>query len=93
MPTGVRSQARRLTVAPVVSRKVKVKPSAVFICSPLTKLQKIMSKLPLRGSVIDSRAELFSRVALIALFVAKHHSTMKAREGETKNANSTRKIE
>lgn len=93
MPTGVRTQACKLTVAPVVSRKVKVKPSAVFICPPLTKLQKITAKQLLRGSLIDRRAELFSRVALITLVMAKHHSTMKAGDGETKNANSTRKIE
>lgn len=93
MPTGVRTQACRLTVAPAVSRKVKVKPSDVFICPPLTKLQKIMAKLLLRASLIDRRAELFSRVALITLVMAKHHSTMKAGHGETKNANSTRKIE
>lgn len=93
MPTGVRTRACRLTVAPAVAWKVKVKPSALFICPPLTKLQKIMAKLLLRGSLIDRCAELFSRVALITLVMAKHHSTMKGGDGEKKNANSTRKIE
>lgn len=79
MTTGVHTQTCRLTIVLVVLRKVKVKSSAVFICPPLAKLQKIMAKLLLGGSLIDSRAELFSGVALIALVMAKHHSTMKAR--------------
>lgn len=95
MTTSVRTQTRRLTIILVVSRKVKVKSSAVFICPPLAKLRKIMAKLLLGGSLIDGRAELFSGVALMALVVAKHHSTMKARFSvrETKNAKSSRKIE
>lgn len=95
MTTGEHTQTSRLTIALVVSRKVKVKSSAVFICPPLAKLQKIVDKLLLRGSLMDSRAQLFSAVALIVLVMAKHHSTMKAklREGETKNANSRRKLE
>lgn len=79
MTTGVHTQTCRLTTVLVVSRKVKVKSSAVFICPALTKLRNIMAKLLLGGSLIDSRTESFSRVALIALVVAKHHSTMKAR--------------
>lgn len=81
--TGVRTQTCTLTMALVVSRKVKVKSSADFFLSahPLAKPQKIVAKLLLGGSLIDGRAELFSGVALIALVVAKHHSTVKARAG------------
>lgn len=79
MTTGMHTQTCRLTIVLVVSRKVKVKSSAVFICPPLAKLQKNMAILLLRGSLIDSRTELFSGVALIAFVVAKHHSTLKAR--------------
>lgn len=95
MPTGVCTQTRRLTMALGVSGKVKVKTSAVFTCPPFAKRPKIMAQLLLGGSLIDSCAELFSGVALIALVAAKHHSAMKARcrEEEKKNANSRRKIE
>lgn len=95
MPTGVRTQTCRLTMAVGVSGKVKVKTSAVFTCPPIAKQHKIMAQLLLGGSLIDSCAELFSGVALIVLVAAKHHSAMKARPGEeeTKNANSRRKIE
>lgn len=79
MTTGMHTQTCRLTIVLVVSRKVKVKSLAVFICPLLAKLQKIMAILLLRGSLIDSRTELFSGVALIAFVVAKHHSTLKAR--------------
>lgn len=82
MPTGARTPARRLTEAPAASRKVKVKPSAVFICPPLTKLQKIVAKLLLRGSLIDRRAALFSRVALITPVAAKHHESRGRRDKE-----------
>lgn len=68
-----------------VSQKVKIILLDVFIYPPFTELKNIMGKLLLRGSLIDSRTQLFSRVALIKLVMAKRHSTVKARvNAETK---------
>lgn len=63
-----------------------------FYQPTLAKLRNSRALLLLRGSLMGSGAELFSGVALIALVVAKQHSTAEG-ERETKNTNSRRKIE
>lgn len=55
--------------------------SCFYLPTPLAKPRKIVAKLLLGGSLIDGRAELLSGVALMALVVAKHHSTVKASAG------------
>lgn len=77
-----------------VSQKVKIILLDVFIYPPFTELKNIMGKLLLRGSLIDSRTQLFSRVALIKLVMAKRHGTVKARvKTETKKANGKKEME